>query len=667
MEDGKVPREVPRARKFWQKAAVAATLLGVAAAVLHLLGGALWFFGDDARADHYSTWVFILSTGACRAHQGPDDGEKKKHDAAYRGISRQFSQQQKESRLEYRIQVLKKDCVYGPNGCGSESSKIGAIDCEEEESLKNRAESSIDGLPVDLFVVYEVTGGADDWTVTAKAMSSEHFIYEAKSDPCRSCSIERLASDAGRELKDYLQNHPLKYTIKFEGLEQNEFISIRQHIRPLLTHAEMGLLDHEPEHKWLFHQAVSGTWPFEAKVSASGLHYLLSKKKAWGVKLKQKGRILTLTRHYWPLRAVVSVALLLILVVGALATPSAIAVFRHGRILADHARNEDAQQGLLHLESARRHWLLRFAPEPPKWRKYERNFKAIERRLADRSRQEAQAAIEQAWALKRPYRAVALTDELLAALDGGRGWEAERQELLAERTRALAGPPLATVVGGQGHLEVHVGEHVDIGRENGDASGIVLSYQRASRLGKQCRLTARGGRVSVADLGSTNGSWLNDRELAMGGTAPIEPTGATLALGGERGLSPKRGFCRLLLLPCGRAGLFARVDAAGAGAIDVGAEWPNFEHERSARWLCVFPGGCVDVHLANDHSLTVEPAGAVALFRLHCGKGIEVGPAEDAESIVIDGEVIRAPVPWQPGAIVQAGGQEYQLREGGLS
>lgn len=369
-----------------------------------------------------------------------------------------------------------------------------------------------------------------------------------------------------------------------------------------------------------------------------------------------------------PLHAVVFFALLLILVVAAFfVAPSVVAVVRHGRILADHARNEDASKGLLHLEDARRHWLLRFVPEPPTWRSHEREFQAIERRLAGASRQKMQADIEQAWAHRRPYRAVALTDELLSAVGDDRRFEEDRQKLLAGRTGALEGPLLATVASGQGQLEVHVGEHIDIGREKGDASGIVLSYERISRLGRQCRLAARGGRASVAELGSTNGSWLDDRELASGGVAPIDPSGVTLALGGERGPVPKKGYCRLLLRPCGRAAVGARLDDTGVAAIHDGAEWPNFEHERSTHWLCIFPGGWAEIHLAKNQSLTVEPAGLAALFRLHCGKGLEVGPADGAESIVIDGEVIRAPVPWQPGAVVRAGGQEYQLRQGGLS
>ena len=289
----------------------------------------------------------------------------------------------------------------------------------------------------------------------------------------------------------------------------------------------------------------------------------------------------------------------------------------------------------------------------------------------ERAKHKARAHIDHAWADDRhPYSTIAVTDELLAELEGLHDLRSHRDELLASRTGTLVGPRLATVAG-RTSLELHIGEQINIGGDRGtSSSGILLSYRFISRLGRQCRLEANAGSIGVADQGSTNGTWLDDQEVGPGDFLTVDPKGAVLALGGRR-TPPRRGDCRLLLTPTGRRALFACIHEASLefnfDPVRLRADWPNSQRERNTRWLCLFPDGYADIHLAEDQSFAAEQATTKPLFRLYYGdNGLLVGPPEGAETLVIDRAKVRAPVPWLPGAVVKAENQEYKLRKGRL-
>jgi diguanylate cyclase (GGDEF)-like protein len=89
----------------------------------------------------------------------------------------------------------------------------------------------------------------------------------------------------------------------------------------------------------------------------------------------------------------------------------------------------------------------------------------------------------------------------LVALDGGRSEAATAGVLVC-----IYGPEL-------GRRWTVDGNDLLIGRD--ESCDVVVGVDTASR--RHCRIAARGGGAALRDLGSTNGTWLNDRTLAAHG------------------------------------------------------------------------------------------------------------------------------------------------------
>ncbi|PCJ34854.1 MAG: hypothetical protein COA99_14265 [Moraxellaceae bacterium] len=169
--------------------------------------------------------------------------------------------------------------------------------------------------------------------------------------------------------------------------------------------------------------------------------------------------------------------------------------------------------------------------------------------------------------------------------------------VLARQTyteQALWPSKAARVLGDLSGLDLLAASVVEVGRSASDDQGqnqpaITLGYQRLSQLGKQNTITCHANGFSVADLDSSNGSWLDDETLLPGKALKLAKTQSSLYLGGET-KPPSQGLCKLTLIsPASSIGsLIVTVDASAVALMDksyVSQNWPNLAHDKTRTWV----------------------------------------------------------------------------------
>jgi class 3 adenylate cyclase len=219
----------------------------------------------------------------------------------------------------------------------------------------------------------------------------------------------------------------------------------------------------------------------------------------------------------------------------------------------------------------------------------------------------------------------------------------------------------------QGPFYLRFGDTVNVGRSrNLNSSDVVVGFRRASQLGKQTQVKISRDGIVLADLGSTNGTFVNDVPLVEGQEMNIslsEPP-VRLSLGGIR-TPPVKGPCRFILEPFRHGDLALKFNLAPetrrlVGEDGLDAEWPDNERDFATTWvvatggLLIGPGGECPIHVRDLPG--TRPRARLSVEY----KGFSLAPMNGAE-LTVDGHLVRDPSSINDGAKIVLDGVEMQF------
>ncbi len=275
------------------------------------------------------------------------------------------------------------------------------------------------------------------------------------------------------------------------------------------------------------------------------------------------------------------------------------------------------------------------------------------------------------------YEAISCLDKAIAETSGIVRLNEETSELQGERARTTDTiKPLSGATVGAGVLKNTVllpHTELAIGRKSSrEVADVALSYKRVSRASKQVRLKYEGGRTTVEDLGSANGTHLDDIRLSPNKQTVVASDRAVLAMGGAQETDTK-GLCRLLLTRpiSGDPTTVLRVDASALALIDqaaLAAEWPQKSADLSMTWiqlvgeLLIAPGqDGLEVGCANRHKACASISYRDGGYWL---KPLNGSASEDAAAEVairVDGSTILGSTPLSEAVLISIGPQTFSL------
>jgi hypothetical protein len=275
----------------------------------------------------------------------------------------------------------------------------------------------------------------------------------------------------------------------------------------------------------------------------------------------------------------------------------------------------------------------------------------------------------------KPYSAIYEIDLVLAndIVQNPVGIEGPRETLRAMRDECLAGVGILTglIISGESEiLSIHRGDSLMIGRDPDDGTpGLKLGNQTMSRIPRQLRIDRRGQDYVITDLGSANGSFLDDTQLVANQGTPLDrlEEGMTLSLGGVLN-PPEKGKCRLHLSTMGEttANLLIRV-AIGhltqTSRVQLRANWPDMDRDCARHW--VYAEAPILIGSGDNCGLRLASApntGPVARIEW-TDNGYTLAPM--ADQIMLDGAPVLGPVVIADGVRLELLGQSFQIEENG--
>jgi len=289
--------------------------------------------------------------------------------------------------------------------------------------------------------------------------------------------------------------------------------------------------------------------------------------------------------------------------------------------------------------------------------------------------EQAEEAARQFNRQSQPYSAIYEIDLVLAndAVQKLRGLEGPTEKLQAMREEVLAGKGISRglLISGNGEIfSIHRGPSLMIGRDPGDGTaGMKLSCQILSRIPRQLRIDYHDKGYSITDLGSANGSYLDDRQLVPNQAVPLGglDKGMTLSLGGVLD-PPKKGECRLNLSNLGEngPGLLIQVQTSHLTKSlrsQLSAKWPDMDRECAGRWLyteapiLIGGGKNCGLRLAPEENPDV-------LARIEWG-GDEYTLVPISDQVKLNGAPILQPVVILDDVTLSVLGREYQIKDNG--
>ncbi len=289
--------------------------------------------------------------------------------------------------------------------------------------------------------------------------------------------------------------------------------------------------------------------------------------------------------------------------------------------------------------------------------------------------EQAEEAARQFNRQSQPYSAIYEIDLVLAndAVQKLKGLEGPTEKLQAMRDEWLAGKGISRglLISGNGEvLSIHRGPSLMIGRDPGDGTaGMKLSCQTLSRIPRQLRIDCHDKGYSITDLGSANGSYLDDRQLVPKQAVSLEglDKGMTLSLGGVLD-PPKKGECRLDLSNLGEngPGLLIQVQTShltNSLRSQLSSKWPDMDRECAGRWL--YTEAPILIGGGNNGELRLAPVeNSDALARIEwCGDEYILVPI--SEQVKLNGAPILQPVVILDGVTLSVLGNEYQIKDNG--
>jgi len=265
----------------------------------------------------------------------------------------------------------------------------------------------------------------------------------------------------------------------------------------------------------------------------------------------------------------------------------------------------------------------------------------------------------------KPYHALAAFEQAAEAAQSDR----RRQELAKRRVDAVASlartaDVVAVEIGGRRQL-VRFRGGVDLGRPSPDnPPDIAIGCGYVSRSGRQTRVRAEGDRFLVEDLGSTNGTFLDDRHVKPGAPAALDAFAETalLALGGGND-PPTRGPVRARVIHFAKPAPALRVRLSKDGLTadqmaDLTQNWASMD--KDFEQVTVLTPSAATIG-GEDCAVVVDGAkkGPLATLKLDTD-GLVLVPGEGKE-LSVDGAVVAGPVPVRPGMQVQAGELGFRI------
>ena len=289
--------------------------------------------------------------------------------------------------------------------------------------------------------------------------------------------------------------------------------------------------------------------------------------------------------------------------------------------------------------------------------------------------EQCEAAARQFISDGKPYSAIHEIDLVLAAdiVQDLAGLEGPKETLRAMRSECLAGAGISTglmISGDSENLSIHRGDSLMIGRDPGDGTpGLKLGCQTMSRIPRQLRIDRLGEAYVITDLGSANGSFLDDTQLVANQATPLDrlDAGMTLSLGGILD-PPEKGDCRLHLSSMGETapGLLMRVETGHlteTGHAQLRNTWPDMDRDCAVRWLFseapILIGGGDNCGLRLATAPNADPVARIEWTE----QGYTLAPM--ADQVMLDGAPILCPVVIADSVRLQLLGQEFEIRENG--
>ena len=289
--------------------------------------------------------------------------------------------------------------------------------------------------------------------------------------------------------------------------------------------------------------------------------------------------------------------------------------------------------------------------------------------------EQCEAAAHQSIGRGEIYMAVYEIDRILTndAMANLAGLEGPLEMLQAKRAEYLADAWISTglmISGEDVNLSIHRGGSLMIGRDPGyETPGAKLGCQTISRIPRQLRIDRHGQAHTVTDLGSSNGSFLDEAPLAANRSVPLDrlEQGMILALGGVLN-PPEKGACRLHLSTGSEASpnLSIRVDTTHlneASRTQLRAEWPDMDHDCATRWVVgesqILIGTGDGCGLRLKSAPNTDPVARIEWT----GQGYILAPMTD--QVALNGAPVLRPVAIADGVRLTILEQEFQIRNNG--
>ena len=289
--------------------------------------------------------------------------------------------------------------------------------------------------------------------------------------------------------------------------------------------------------------------------------------------------------------------------------------------------------------------------------------------------EQAEEAARQFNRQSKPYSAIYEIDLVLAndAVQKLKGLEGPTEKLQAMRDECLAGKGISggLLISGNGEtFSIHRGPSLMIGRDPGDGTaGMKLRCQTLSRIPKQLRIDCHDKGYSITDLGSANGSYLDDRQLVPNQAVSLGglDKGMTLSLGGVLD-PPKKGECRLNLSNLGEngPGLLIRLQTSHLTKSlrsQLSAKWPDMDRECAGRWL--YTEAPILIGGGKNCGLRLAPEENPDVLARIEWDGDEYTLVPISDQVKLNGAPILQPVVILDDATLSVLGREYQIKDNG--
>lgn len=222
-----------------------------------------------------------------------------------------------------------------------------------------------------------------------------------------------------------------------------------------------------------------------------------------------------------------------------------------------------------------------------------------------------------------------------------------------------------------GPVYVRIGESTHIGRsKQPQGAKTNIGYKKVSRFGKQCRIAYKKSRFFVTDLGSVNGTFLDDQLLPSKEWVPLNLTQghAVLSIGGTRE-PPSKGNCRLVLqlVDSLAPALVMRLDNESLSLVadkHLHQDWPSLDEDLRSTWI--FATGAVLIGIDAECAIRLpQSAEPCCRARLDYGpSGYTIG-ADFGDSLALNNVEFDHRVVLADGSEVSVGEHRLAFRKAG--